>query len=245
MTRFKLSIEYDGGDFVGWQRQENGLGVQQVIEQAIRQFCGESTTLYGAGRTDAGVHATGQVAHFDLARRAGGDTVRDALNFHLRGHAVAILHACPVADDFDARFSARQRAYLYRLLDRRPPTALRAGRVWWVPVPLDVDAMNAAAARLPGKRDFSTFRAAHCQAGGPVKTLDELQVTRRGDEIQVTARARSFLYNQVRIMVGTLKLVGEGKWTPQDVSAALEARDRARGGPTAPPDGLYLTEVLY
>ncbi len=245
MARFKLSIEYDGGDFVGWQRQANGLGVQQVIEQAIEEFCGETTTLYGAGRTDAGVHATGQVAHFDLARRADGDTVRDALNFHLRGHAVAILDACPVADDFDARFSARQRAYLYRLLDRRPPTALRAGRVWWVPVSLDAEAMNAAAALLPGKRDFSTFRAAHCQADGPVKTLDQLQVVRRGDEIQVTARARSFLYNQVRIMVGTLKLVGEGKWTPQDVSAALEARDRARGGPTAPPDGLYLTEVLY
>ncbi len=245
MTRFKLTIEYDGGAYSGWQRQDNALGIQQLIEEAIGEFCGETITLYGAGRTDAGVHASGQVAHFDLAREAGGDRVRDALNFHLRGQAVSILEACAVADDFDARFSARQRVYLYRLLDRRPPPALRAGKVWWVPVPLDAEAMNEAAALLPGKHDFSTFRAAHCQADGPVKTLDTLEVIRRGDEIQVTARARSFLYNQVRIVVGTLKLVGEGKWSPKDVKSALDARARARGGPTAPPEGLYLTEVVY
>ncbi len=245
MPRIKLTIEYDGGGYSGWQRQKNGVGVQQLIEEAIKEFSGVITTLYGAGRTDAGVHATGQVAHFDLARDDGGDKVRDGLNYHLRKHAVAIVEAAQVADDFDARFSARQRAYLYRILDRRPPTALRRRKVWWTPVALDAQAMNEACTSLPGKKDFSTFRAAHCQADGPVKTLDELSVTREGDEIHVTARARSFLYNQVRIMVGTLKLVGEGKWTAKDVQAALEACDRAQGGPTAPPEGLYLTEVLY
>ena len=245
MPRYKITLEYDGGGFNGWQRQENGTGVQQVIEEAIAAFAGAPTTLYGAGRTDAGVHATGQVAHFDLEREAEPDTVRDALNFHARPHPVAVLEAARVADDFDARFSAVARIYRYRILNRRAPAPLLAGRVWRVAVPLDADAMSDAAARLPGKHDFSTFRAANCQADSPLKTLDALTVRRAGDEIVIEARARSFLYNQVRIMVGTLRQVGEGKRTAGDVAEALAARDRERGGPTAPPEGLYLTRVLY
>ena len=245
MARWKLTIEYDGTAFVGWQRQINGLGVQQVVEEAIQKFCGESAQVFVAGRTDAGVHALGQVAHVDLAKETTPDKIQGAVNFHLGENRISILKVEPVAEDFHARFSAVQRAYLYRILDRRPPPAVEQGHVWWVSHALDADAMNRAAQLLPGKRDFSTFRAANCQSDGPVKTLDELTAVRVGEEIHVRARARSFLYHQVRNMVGTLKLVGEGKWSLDDFKIARDAADRTKGGPTAPPDGLYLTQVVY
>ena len=245
MPRYKITVEYDGSGFVGWQRQENGLGVQQALEEAIAGFSGETVTLFAAGRTDAGVHALGQVAHFDLQREFDADTVRDAVNFHLKPAPVAVLEAEPAKADFDARLSARQRAYLYRLCNRRAPPVLERKRAWWVATPLDEAAMADAARVLTGKHDFTTFRAVNCQAKSPDKTLDVLDVAREGDFILIRARAKSFMHHQVRNIVGTLKLVGEGKWTTEDVTAALEARDRARGGPTAPAEGLYLVKVLY
>ncbi len=245
MTRYKILIEYDGRDFVGWQRQDNGFSVQQAIEEAIGKYSGETATLFGAGRTDSGVHALGQVAHFDLKREDKPDTVRDALNFHLKPHAVSVLDASPVTEDFDARLTAKSRAYVYRITNRRAPLSLGRGLSWLIPVPLDAEAMDAAAKTLIGKHDFTTFRATQCQASSAVKTLDQLNVARTGEVIEVDARARSFLHHQVRNLVGTLKLVGEGKWTAADVKAALDKKDRAAGGPTAPPDGLYLVEVVY
>ena len=245
MPRFKLTLEYDGAGFVGWQRQENGPSVQAALEHAIADFCGERVTVHGAGRTDAGVHALGQVAHFDIQKTTDADTVRDALNAHLRPDAVVVLAAQAVDDDFHARFSAGERAYLYRILNRRTPPALDASRVWHVGAPLDAEAMHEAAQVLVGQHDFTSFRASECQAKSPVKTLDELSVSRRGEEIELTARARSFLHHQVRNITGTLKLVGEGKWRAPDVAKALDARDRAAAGPTAPAHGLYLTRVLY
>lgn len=245
MTRYRVTLEYDGAPFVGWQRQATGPSVQQALEDAIRRFCGETVTVYGAGRTDAGVHALGQVAHFDIERPTEAETIRQAINFHLKPAPVSIL-ACEAAPpEFDARRSARERAYLYRIVNRRSPPALERGRTWFVAGELDADAMHAAAQRLIGRHDFSSFRAARCQAASPVKTLDSLAVERRGEEIRVRARARSFLHNQVRITVGTLRWVGEGKWSGEDVAAALAACDRRAAGPTAPPHGLYLTEVSY
>lgn len=245
MPRFKLTIEYDGAPFVGWQRQKNGLSVQEAIEQAITAFTGEGVTVKGAGRTDAGVHALGQVAHIDLSRAWPADTVRDAINAHLRPEPVSILSVEAVSDDFDARFSARKRHYLYRIVDRRAPLALDRGRAWSVPARLDAATMHVAAQELVGKHDFTTFRASECQARSPIKTLDSLDVLRCGDEITVRASARSFLHNQVRSMVGTLKKVGEGKWQASEVAAALAARDRTRSGPVAPAHGLYLVAVDY
>ena len=245
MQRFKIIVEYDGGGFVGWQRQENGLAVQQVLEEALTRFSGEVVTAFAAGRTDAGVHALGQVVHFDLARDWAPDTVRDALNFHLKPAPVAVLSAEAVDADFDARFAACRRIYLYRIANRRPRPVLDRGRVWWVPAPLDHEAMATAAGVLVGRHDFTSFRATACQARSPVKTLDALDVERQGDEIRIEARAHSFLHHQVRNMVGTLELVGEGKWTAADVAKALDARDRAAAGPTAPAAGLYLLEVHY
>lgn len=245
MPRYKLTIEYDGGPFVGWQRQTNGPSVQQAIEEAILAFSGETVVVKGAGRTDAGVHALGQVAHVDLARDWKPDTIRDAANAHLRPAPVAILKAEEVTADFDARFSAVKRHYLYRILDRRTPPALDRARVWHVPARLDTEAMHAAAQALVGHHDFTTFRAAECQARTPVRTLDRLDVTREGAEIAVRASARSFLHSQVRSMVGALKKVGEGRWPVGAVGAALAARDRTRAGPVAPPDGLYLVAVDY
>jgi tRNA pseudouridine38-40 synthase len=245
MPRYKLTIEYDGRPFVGWQRQANGLSVQQAIEEAVAAFAGETVVVKGAGRTDAGVHALGQVAHLDLTREWPASRLRDALNAHLRPAPIAILAAEAAAPDFDARFSAVKRHYLYRILDRRAPPALDAGRVWHVPHRLDAPEMQEAAQLLLGRHDFTTFRAAACQARSPVKTLDRLDVSREGDEIAVRAAARSFLHSQVRSMVGTLKKVGEGRWTAADVAAALAARDRARAGPVAPAEGLYLVAVDY
>ena len=245
MSRYRLTLEYDGGPFVGWQRQDNGLSIQEVLEGAIFALSGENATVFGAGRTDAGVHALGQVAHFDMAREFPPDTVRDALNFHMKPHPISVCEAAVAPADFHARFSATSRAYVYRIANRRARLALDRGRKWWVPGPLDAAAMAEAAKVLVGRHDFSTFRAALCQSKSPVKTLDVLTVERVGEDIAVSARARSFLHHQVRNIVGTLKLVGDGKWTTADVRAALEARDRARGGPTAPPEGLYLVEVGY
>jgi tRNA pseudouridine38-40 synthase len=245
MPRYKLTLEYDGAPFAGWQVQADGLTVQGVLMAAVQSLSGEKAAVQGAGRTDAGVHARGQVAHVDLAKDWDTDTVRDALNAHLRPHPVAVLAAERVADDFSARTSARQRHYLYRIVNRRADLTLDAGRAWRLPRPLDVQAMHAAAQRLIGKHDFTTFRAAECQAKSPVKTLDLLAVARDGDEVAITAVARSFLHNQVRSMVGSLALVGEGKWSAEDLAGALAARDRAACGPVAPPDGLYLMRVDY
>ena len=245
MPRFKLTIEYDGGPFASWQRQDNGPSVQAALEEAARAYCQAEIQVQGAGRTDAGVHALGQVAHLDLPRDDPPEVVANALNAHLRPHPIAVLKAEKVADDFHARFSATERGYLYRIVNRRAPAVLEEGHAWWVVPPLDAAAMHDAAQVLIGKHDFSSFRAAACQAESPVRTLDEITVTRAGDLINVTARARSFLHHQVRNILGTLKFVGEGKWTKADVQRALEARDRAAAGPTAPPDGLYLTHVKY
>jgi tRNA pseudouridine38-40 synthase len=245
MPRYKLIIEYDGTPFVGWQVQGNGVSVQGVLTAAVAAFSGETVHVQGAGRTDAGVHALGQVAHVDLGKVWDTDKVRDALNFYLRPRPVAVLSAEPAADDFDARFSAVKRHYVYRIINRRPDLALEAGRAWRAPRPLDTDAMQVAAQRLLGKHDFTTFRAAECQAKSPLKTLDRLDVERHGNEVRVHAAARSFLHNQVRSMVGSLVQVGDGKWSADDLAGALAARDRQRCGPVAPPDGLYLVKVDY
>lgn len=245
MPRLKLTLEYDGRGLVGWQRQKNGLSVQEALERAIEKFSGETVSVCGAGRTDAGVHALGQAAHIDLRREAPAEVVRGALNHYLRPLAIAVLSVEAVAEDFDARFSARYRRYRYRILNRRAPAALHSGRVWQVSPPLDHEAMREGAAHLLGCHDFTTFRDSLCQAKSPVKTLDLLEVSRCGAEIRIEARARSFLHHQVRNMVGTLKLVGLGRWQPEDVARALAARDRRAGGPTAPAEGLYLVEVGY
>jgi len=245
VRRWRLLLEYDGSGFSGWQRQHKAPSVQAALEAAVLAFCGERVTVQAAGRTDAGVHATAQVAHLDLARETSADTLRDAINFHLKPQPVAVLAAEAASPDFHARFSATGRRYLYRILDRRAPAVLDRGRVWWLPKALDAAAMQAGADRLVGHHDFSSFRAAECQAASPVKTLDRLRVARAGAEIRIEAAARSFLHHQVRNLVGTLRLVGEGRWSPDDVSRALEARDRRAAGPTAPPEGLYLTGVDY
>ena len=245
MPRYKLTIEYDGAPFSGWQVQADQLTVQGVLSSAIEQLSGEKTLTQGAGRTDAGVHARAQVAHVDLKKDWDTDTIRDALNAHLRPHPIAVLSAERVPEDFNARTSAIKRHYLYRIINRRSDLTLEAGHAWRVSRPLDVAGMHAAAQRLVGRHDFTTFRSTECQAKSPVKTLDALNVERNGEEIDIVAVARSFLHNQVRSMVGSLVVVGEGKWTAEDLSKALDARDRAACGPVAPPDGLYLMRVEY
>jgi tRNA pseudouridine38-40 synthase len=245
VTRFRLTVEYDGRPFMGWQRQSHGPSVQQAIEEAVTAVSGEAATLHAAGRTDAGVHALAMTAHVDIARPITAFRLSEALNARLRPLPVAILAAAPVADDFHARFSCIGRRYVYRIVNRRAPLALEAGRAWQVAVPLDAEAMHEAAQRLVGRHDFTTFRSAHCQSDSPVKTLDRLDVGRAGDRIEIHAAARSFLHHQVRSMVGCLQLVGRGKWSRADMAAALEAKDRAALGLNAPPDGLYFVAALY
>jgi tRNA pseudouridine38-40 synthase len=245
MPRYRIAIEYDGTPFVGWQVQDNGPSVQGRLAQAIAGFCGENVIPRGAGRTDAGVHALGQVAHFDLEKDWATGTVRDALNSHLRPDPIAVLDCEKVGQVFDARFSALRRHYLYRIVDRRTPLALERNRAWQVPRRLDTRSMNVAAKALIGRHDFTTFRSVQCQAKSPVKTLDRLDVKRQRGIIHIEAQARSFLHNQVRSMVGALKLVGEGKWRVEDVVSALEAHDRAACAPVAPAHGLYLMKVDY
>jgi tRNA pseudouridine38-40 synthase len=245
MPRYKLTIEYDGTPYVGWQVQDNGPSVAGEIENAVEKFAGERVQVMGAGRTDAGVHALAQVAHLDLAKEWDADTVRDALNAQLRPAPVAIIAAERVADDFHARFSAVKRYYLYRIVNRRADLALDRDRVWKIARPLDAGAMHEAAQHLVGHHDFTTFRSTECQAKSPVKTLDELIVTRAGEEIRIKVSARSFLHNQVRSMAGSLAQVGEGRWSGDDLRAALESKNRAACGPVAPACGLYLVRVEY
>jgi tRNA pseudouridine38-40 synthase len=245
MPRYRVTLEYDGGPFSGWQRQNNGPSVQAALEAAIFRLASEHVTVTGAGRTDAGVHAYGQVAHFDLIKGFAPEKIRDALNYHLRPDPVAVIEAQIASSEFHARFDAVGRHYLYRLLCRKAPLVLERGRAWHVSHALDCDAMHEAAQMLVGSHDFTTFRAAECQAKSPVKTLDMLNVSRVADEIHISASARSFLHHQVRSIAGSLKLVGEGRWKPRAMGDALAARDRARCGPVAPPDGLYLVRVDY
>jgi tRNA pseudouridine38-40 synthase len=244
-TRWKLTIEHDGRPYVGWQRQAAGRSVQGEIEQAIEKFSGETPRVHGAGRTDAGVHALAQVAHFDLERETDGRTIREALNAWLRPEPIAILSAEAAPPGFDARISARYRRYRYVVLNRPARAALDIGRAWHIYYELDIAAMREAAAQLLGQHDFSSFRAAECQAKSPVRTLDRLDIAADGDRLNFEVGARSFLHHQVRNMVGTLILVGRRKWTPAQVAEALAARDRAAAGPTAPADGLYLVGVDY
>lgn len=245
MPRYRITVEYDGGPFVGWQMQNNGPSVQEALTDAIQDLSGERVTLYGAGRTDAGVHALGQVAHFDLERSWIADKIRDGLNFHLKPNPVAILEAAEVDDEFHARFSATKRHYLYRIITRRSPLTVERGRAWRVSVPLDAEAMHEAAQALTGTHDFTTFRSAHCQSRSPVKSIDVAEVDRSDQVISIRLSARSFLHNQVRSIAGSLKFVGEGKWSAGDFRAALDAADRTRCGPVAPPEGLYLVGVDY
>lgn len=248
MPRYKLILEYDGGPYIGWQKQDGQKSVQGELAAAIFKFCGESADVVGAGRTDAGVHATAQAAHVDLPKAYDAFQIAQGVNFHLfaeNGNRISVLDAEEVSDDFHARFSAKARHYLYHIINRRPRLALDAGRAWQVIEPLDARAMQQAARHLVGTHDFSSFRDTRCQAKSPVKTLDALEIRQNGENIVITASARSFLHHQVRIMVGTLALVGKGKWTADDVKQALDAKDRTKGGPTAPPDGLYLVGVDY
>lgn len=245
MPRYRITIEYDGTPFLGWQIQPSGPTVQGALTQAIAAFTGETVVVKGAGRTDTGVHARGQVAHFDLVKDWDPQRIRDAMNFHLKPQPAVVLECTRAVDDFDARFSATARHYLYRILTRRARPALDFNRVWWITHDLDAGAMAEAAQALVGRHDFTTFRAAQCQAKSPVRTLSRLAVTRVSAEIHIEASARSFLHNQVRSMVGSLKLVGEGKWRTDDMRAALEAADRTRCGPVAPSAGLYLMAVDY
>jgi tRNA pseudouridine38-40 synthase len=245
LTRFRLTVEYDGRPFMGWQRQAHGPSVQQALEEAVEAITGEAAVLHAAGRTDAGVHAYAMAAHVDVARAITPFRLAEGLNARLRPLPVAVLKADAVADDWHARFSCIGRRYLYRIVNRRAPLALAAGRAWQVAVPLDAGAMHEAAQRLVGCHDFTTFRSAHCQSESPVKTLDRLDVARSGEVIEIQAAARSFLHHQVRSMVGCLQLVGRGKWSADDLERALQAKDRAALGLNAPPDGLYFAAAIY
>lgn len=245
MPRYMIVLEFDGGPFVGWQRQDNGSSVQAALEEAIFRYCGERTIAHSAGRTDAGVHALAMPAHFEIAREADPFRVGEALNFHLKPAPIAVLDVRRVADDFHARFSATRRHYIYRIANRRAPLALDAGRAWRFAPPLDAEAMHAAAQVLIGKHDFTTFRASTCQAQTPVKTLSSISVRRQADEVVIETAARSFLHHQVRSMTGSLVEVGLGRWSARDFDAAFKARDRSRCGQVAPPDGLYFLRADY
>ncbi len=245
MPRYRLTIEYDGTPFAGWQVQAGDATVQGALVEAIQRFSGERVVVRGAGRTDSGVHAEGQVAHIDLSKDWQPFRIQEALNFHLRPDPIAVLSCARVSDEFDARFSATARHYRYVILNRRAPPTLDRDRVWWVAAPLDAEAMHEAAQALVGHHDFTTFRASICQAASPVKTLERIAVSRHGDRVVIEASARSFLHNQVRSIVGSLKLVGTGKWSRRDLARALAARDRTACGAVAPPTGLYLARVDY
>jgi tRNA pseudouridine38-40 synthase len=245
VSRFKLTLEYDGRSFQGWQRQKNASSVQEALETAVHGFSGETVTVQGAGRTDAGVHATGQVAHLDLEKPMSIESLQNAINHHLRPHPVAVTRATEVAEDFHARFSATRRHYLYRIINRRAPLVLEAGRAWHLPAMIEAEVMQEAGLRLIGKHDFTSFRSSACQSQSPVKTLDRITVRRIADEIQITVTARSFLHHQVRNIVGTLKMIGDNKWPVDRIEEVLAAKNRAAAGPTAPADGLYLTAVDY
>lgn len=246
MPRYKLTIEYDGRFFCGWQRQQNFLSVQQSIEKAITSFCDQQDVLvYGSGRTDAGVHALGQVAHVDIHKEFPPYRVMDALNFYLKEYPVAILNVEAVSPDFHARFSAKSRSYIYRIQNRRAPLTIEAGRTWHIITPLDAAKMHEAAQLFVGTHDFNSFRAVRCQAASSIRTIDSFIVSRQGEMIQLEVKSRSFLHNQVRIMVGSLNLIGQGKWTKNDLKQALETTDRKTAGPTAPSDGLYFAKVEY
>jgi tRNA pseudouridine38-40 synthase len=245
VTRWRLTIEYDGGPFMGWQRQEHGPSVQQTLEEALQRMTGEEAQFIAAGRTDAGVHALAMSAHANVERELTPHRLRDGLNALVRPHPISVLTVEQVPDDWHARFSCVGRRYLYRILNRRAPPALNACRVWHIAAPLDSEAMREGAAHLIGRHDFTTFRSAQCQSDSPVKTLDRLNVSKFGEEIHVTAAARSFLHHQVRSMVGCLAMVGRGQWRAEDIRQALEARDRAALGFNAPPHGLYFVEAVY
>lgn len=245
MTRWKLTLEYDGGGFCGWQRQAHDVSVQQVLEEAIQKFCGESVTLHVAGRTDAGVHARAQVAHVDIAKDTTSDVIRDAINFYARPTKVVVIQVDAVAEDFHARFDALNRSYRYQIINRRAPSALFGAYAWHVHKPLAIPAMQKAATHLIGKHDFSTFRAQHCQSNSPLKTLDQMDISAEGELVVFHTSARSFLYHQVRNMVGTLVLVGSGQWSLADFKIAFAACDRRAGGPTAPAHGLYFMGANY
>ena len=245
MPRYALTIEYDGGSYFGWQRQEGLETIQGAIETAAKKIAGRAVDVYGSGRTDAGVHALAQIAHIDFPKEMRADKLRDALNYHLGDHPIAILDARACGEEFHARFDAKSREYLYRICPRRPHLALEAGRVWRVPYKIDADIMHDAAQSLVGEHDFTSFRDGQCQAKSPVKTLDQITVLRVADEVHITVKARSFLHKQVRSIVGTLNEVGRGKWQPRQVAKALAAKDRTACGPVAPPDGLYLVKVSY
>jgi len=245
VTRWRLTIEYDGGPFMGWQRQENGPSVQSQVEAAIFRMTGELAAVHGAGRTDSGVHALAMSAHVDIQKTLTAHRLRDGLNALVRPDPIAILAASEVADDWHARFSCVGRRYEYRILNRRAPAAIERGHVWHVATPLDAEAMAMGAKMLVGSHDFTTFRSVQCQSKSPVKTLDRLEVVRDGEHIRIEAVARSFLHHQVRSMVGCLAMVGRGQWTPEDIQTALDARDRAALGLNAPPDGLYFVEAIY
>jgi tRNA pseudouridine38-40 synthase len=250
MPRYKLTIEYDGTNFVGWQKQPDASSIQSELEAAVLKFCGEPVEVCGAGRTDAGVHATGQIAHIDLPKEMDGFKIAQGINFHMQQGGettklISVLSAEEVPADFHARFSATRRHYIYRIINRRSRLALDRNRAWQITEDLDITAMQEGAKYLLGQHDFTSFRDADCQAKSPIKTLDRLEISRHGDVVEIYTHARSFLHHQVRNMVGTLSLVGKGKWSSDQVKAALEAKDRAAAGPTAPPDGLYLTQVEY
>ncbi|HXG99469.1 MAG TPA: tRNA pseudouridine(38-40) synthase TruA [Sphingomicrobium sp.] len=245
MTRWRLTVEYDGGPFVGWQRQAFGESVQETLERAIGRMTGEQVTVHGAGRTDAGVHALAMEAHVDVAKSLSEHRLREGINALVRPSPVSVLAVARVAEDWHARFSCSGRRYRYRILNRRAPPAVDRGKVWHIAAPLDVEAMVEGAALLVGLHDFTTFRSAHCQSKDPVKSLNLLRVERVGEEVHVTAAARSFLHHQVRSMVGCLALVGRGRWSPGDIGEALAARDRAALGLNAPPEGLYFVEARY
>lgn len=245
MTRYKLIVEYDGTNLSGWQRQENAPSVQQHLEEALLALSQEKATIFAAGRTDAGVHALGQLCHFDLEKEMPADNIRDGLNHHVKPQRISVVEAEITTPKFHSRFDAKARSYIYRILNRKAPPALAENRVWHVPQPLDIDTMRAGAKHLIGKHDFTSFRASECQANSPEKTLSNIVVEQEGEEIHIVVTAPSFLHHMVRNIVGTLKLVGTGKWAPEQVKQALEAKDRSQAGPTAPAEGLYFLNVLY